>query len=286
MAGNANNDGGGGTTAAAPLAQLYGGTNIGSLRGAAGYHNGVPASPTVFSFNNTVTNDRSTSAVAFAPFDDGRIQITDLFATGVNANRVALANGTIGDPHYTLTSVPSGANGNVRVGRGSGVPGAWIGDMTTSAWIGSNDSTNFNSPPGQYTAQTTFTIGTEADLSSVEIYGSWAVDNGGLDILLNGNSLVTSGDITGGEISSGFGSFTNFSFGPGVSFFQYGTNTLSFMWTNSGTSNNPGGLRVGYLVGSYLELQPIPEPHSIALFSVALIGVFGVVWTTRRRRRA
>lgn len=277
MAGNANNSSSGGTTAAAPLAQLYGGVNIGSARAASGYNNGVPASPTVFSFDNTVATDLSTSAAAFAPLDDGRIDITDLYATGVDANRVARPNGTVGDLHYTLTSVPSGST-NIRIATSPSVPGVWIGDGPTSAWIGANNAANLSSPPGSYTAETTFTIGSEADLSTVVIHGSWAADNAATDILLNGNSLGISG--------GGFGDYQNFTIGPDEGFFQYGTNTLSFVWTNSGVSNNSGGLRVGYLVGSYLEPQLVPEPHSIALFSIALIGVFGIVWTMKRRRQS
>jgi hypothetical protein len=187
------------------------------------------------------------------PPPPGPVPIDDLFNTGVDASGNPLPDGTIGDPHYTITSVPSGSTDiRVRTSSGGFPIGPWLPDNATSAWVGPNNAADLSSPEGDYTFQTSFTLDSLADLSSVTISGRWATDNPGVDILLNGNSLLGSGHITAAEVSTGFTAWTNFDFGPGVPFFSTGANTLGFVFNNLPTSNNPAGLRVDDLTGSYL----------------------------------
>jgi hypothetical protein len=190
----------------------------------------------------------------------GRYVITDLFSTGVDDSGMVLTDGA-DDPHYAITSAPAGASTVDRV-RTTSAPGGWVNSSTESAWIGPNET---DSPPGSYTVDTTFTIPGMANLDSVLITGAWTADNNARNILLNGNSLGISGP--------GFGSFERFTIGPGAPF-QQGTNTLSFVWRNSGSSANLTGFRADDLEGSY-----IPEPTSLALF------VLGGLALMRRRRR-
>src|SRR5260370_41662339 len=67
--------------------------------------------------------------------------ISTLVNTGVDASHTSLPNGTVGDTHYSLVSVPSGASSSTLIGTtAAGVfplNGAYvIGDSATSAWIG------------------------------------------------------------------------------------------------------------------------------------------------------
>lgn len=279
MAGYGAN-GNGSVTADAPLTGIYGGA-IGSARGGAGYVAGVDTTSQTYSFTAAGGGPRTTAA-AFAPADDGRQAITDLRPTGVGADEAALPNGTAGDPHYTLTEAPATSSTSLVVVAAATAPGPWIGDQTTSAWIVPDNGAGTSGPPGYYTAETTFTVPAEADLDTIVIEGSWAKDNEGNDILLNGNSLLGIGAITAGELGGAYDAFTDFSFGPGVPYFQYGLNTLGFRWRNSSSTNNPTGLRVGYLNGSYAPAGTIPEPSALA---VALLGVAAIAGFRRRRTR-
>ncbi|NQT88185.1 PEP-CTERM sorting domain-containing protein [bacterium] len=191
------------------------------------------------------------------------VAIDDLFNTGVDASGAPLPDGTIGDPHYTIASTPGGSTDiRVRTSAGGFPIGPWLGDNATSAWIGPNNAVDLSSPLGDYTFQTNFTLAGLADLSSVTISGAWASDNPGVDILLNGNSLLGSGDIAAAELSGGFTAYTAFDFGPDAPFFRLGTNTLGFVFNNSGVG--PAGLRVDQLTGSYL-LRPAGAPVPVTL---------------------
>ena len=202
------------------------------------------------------------------------LPIADLFNTGVDGSGTPLADGTIGDPHYTLSSVPSGTTDiRVRTSAGGWPIGPWLGDNATSAWIGPNNAANLHSPAGNYVYSTTFTIPTTADLSTVVVTGGWGTDNPGTDILINGG--------TTGNTSAGFGSLTPFSIGSG---FQYGLNTLDFLVNNSvGGGLNPTGLRVDDLVGTYQLASAIPEPATMCALGLAVAGLSGYI---RKRRRA
>src|SRR5262245_22218678 len=81
-----------------------------------------------------------------------------VFNTGVNAGGAVLPNGTVGDPHYTLITVPGGTT-ELRIGtdaNGYPVGTSWLGDNSLSRWIGPNSDAEFNGPAGIYEYRTVF----------------------------------------------------------------------------------------------------------------------------------
>jgi RHS repeat-associated protein len=170
--------------------------------------------------------------------------ITDLFDTGVDSSGNILGD-DVADPHYTLTSFPSGTVPPA-VTVPAGYPfGVWIANTTTSKWIGPN-TTSANGPVGSYTYETTFTLPTS--FSTASITGEWATDDEGVNILLNGNSI----GITNNKLFQ----LTSFTI-SNSSDFKAGTNTLDFVVKNDG---GPTGLEVDNLVGNYSPGIANPTP--------------------------
>jgi hypothetical protein len=191
-------------------------------------------------------------------------QVTSLFNTGVNASGTPLADGTIGDPHYTMVSAPGGQNTTIQVRNQNGEypeNPPWIGTDSLSAWIGPVGDTNLDGAAGAYDYRTTFNL-TGFNLSSVVITGQWATDDSGLNILLNGVS-------TGITSSNGYTAWKSFTISSG---FVAGVNTLDFQLNNGG---GPTGLRVE-MTGTGNE---VPEPSSILLLASGIAGL-----ATRIRR--
>ena len=92
-------------------------------------------------------------------------------------------------------------------------------------------------------------------------------------VFLNGNPT--------GIAEAGFASFD----GPLYidSGFLPGLNTLEVVLNNAGTSANPGGLRVE-LTG-YAQQQAVPEPASIAIWSLIGLGLAGFGYHGVRRKK-
>ena len=199
--------------------------------------------------------------------------ITDIYNTGVDDSGVALGPG-LTDPHYVLTSQPSsGSLVATTVPSGFPIP-PWIANSDASGWIGPN-TTQALGPVGLYTYQTTFTLPSIADLSTVLVEGLYAVDNVAIDIVINGASVGA------GQLSTGFSSYTPFTISGN---FVFGLNTLEFVLQNAPSGNNPTGLRVDSIVGTYEEGgNTIPEPSTLLLIGIAAIG-FGL--QTRRRNHS
>jgi len=197
--------------------------------------------------------------------------VIPIFDTGVNTLGIPLANGTVGDPHYLLISVPSGTT-ILRVRRSVGssptfpIP-PWLGDDALSTWIGPSSDNSLDGPPGTYDFRTTFNL-TGFAPDTARLIGQWAADNSGV-ILING--------VATGSPSLGFAAFTNFSINSG---FIAGVNTLDFIVTNGpstdGTLVNPVGLRVEVTGTAFT-----PEPGSLVLFGAG----FAVLCMFRRRLR-
>lgn len=193
--------------------------------------------------------------------------ITTLFNTGVDSSGTPLPHGTVGDPHYTLTSVPSGSSSDIRViTSAGGYPiGPYIGDNALSAWIGPNNDDDLNGPVGSYIYHTTFDL-TGFNPSTASITGGWTTDNNGLDILINGTSLGFTTSFT--AFSSGFSPFTV------SSGFVAGINTLDFVVNNGG---GPTALRVE-MTGI---ASPIPEPETYVML-LAGLGLLGFMAHRRK----
>jgi hypothetical protein len=191
-----------------------------------------------------------------------------IYNTGVDAAGLPVANGTIGDLHYVLTSVPGGTSELIAITSVGGFPiPPWVGDDSISTWIRPNNSL-VTDPEGMYDFRTTFNM-TGLDLASAVLLGRWATDNPGIDILING---VSTGIGDPGEFVAWSNTFT---IGGG---FVAGVNTLDFIVQNgSGSVGNPTGLRVE-ISGS---ANAIPEPVSFVLLGAGL-GALGML----RRRKA
>jgi PEP-CTERM motif len=191
-----------------------------------------------------------------------------LFNTGVDAVGAVLPGNSVGDAHYSLVATPVGSTGTLRVvSAAGGYPvGPWLGDNTLSRWIGPGNDDDVNGPAGAYTYRTTFDLA-GLDPASAVIAGAWATDNNGLDILINGISLGYT--TASNQFQLGFAAFSV------TSGFRAGINTLDFRVANDG---GPAGLRV-QMAGSADLGSEVPEPASLALTGVALLGLAA----TRRR---
>lgn len=174
-----------------------------------------------------------------------------LFDTGVNASHRVLAPGS-SDPHYTITSVPSGEPFTT--------PGPAVVQSNHSAWlanspVGSVGSSFTSTVPvgttsirgGTYVTETTFDLLGYTPTTAF-IHGRVAVDNNLDDVVLNGTSL--------GISAGGFAGWSNFEIPVGSPFLGR-QNTLELVWRNAG--DGAGGLRAEFdLFAEYHRGAAIP----------------------------
>ncbi len=186
--------------------------------------------------------------------------ITTLYNTGVDASGVVLANGVIGDPHYSLISVPGGTSTIMTRTSAGGYPiGPWLADDALSVWIGPANNSQLNGPVGDFIYRTSFDL-TGFNPLSASITGKWATDNPGTSLLLNG--IVAAGMTT-----TGYTVWSPFILTSG---FIAGINTLDFVVRNNG---GPTGLRVEMTGDASAAIGAVPEPATLALFGLGLMGV-------------
>ena len=168
-------------------------------------------------------------------------RIGDLYNTGVDDGHALLNPEESMDSHYCMVPIQQsdslGCNGFSMAYAGvssstSEFPLAPAGGWQTdndSAWISptenSIDSATANRSVPTHIYRTTFTIPSDADLSTVWIAGNWSTDSRGVDILLNGQS-------TGFENLREFISESHFYLDGTSHPFSEGENQLDFVVSN------------------------------------------------------
>lgn len=172
--------------------------------------------------------------------------IPGLYPTGVDDLGRLLPAGAV-DPHYRLVSSadPAYPGPNVyTLNPGFPVP-PWLAEGPYSRWIAPRPEQHIGNAQGSYTYRITFNL-TGYDPAKALIQGRWAVDNGGVDVVLNGVSL-------GIANTTGFTSWSEFTIHRG---FVAGLNTLDFIVSNAPDTPNPTGLRVEMLGTVEVEGEP------------------------------
>jgi hypothetical protein len=193
--------------------------------------------------------------------------ITINLATGLDASNNLITTGGAPDAHWTVRGNPAQV---VVPGSGdSGFPD-WIANGPNSAWIARNANDAFGNGLDTYTR--TFDL-TGFNPATASITGFWTLDDGGT-LSLNGHLIGTLDAST-----TPWFSFHAFSVPAGSPFFNPGVNTLQISITQTDTFLE--GVRLqGTLTA---EAAAIPEPTSVVLFGLALVG--GALCAWRRRRQ-
>jgi hypothetical protein len=152
-------------------------------------------------------------------------------------------------------------------------PGSWEPNTAAYQWIGADASATLSparvdgSPDYIYTFRNSFEL-SPSDAATFSMIFRCARDNSLVTYMLNG---VVRGEDCG----------SNFRFGGSqilVGGFTAGVNNLDFTVTGDGTTD---GLLVS--VDQVTEVNPTPEPATMGLLAMGLVGVFGVA---RRKRNA
>lgn len=201
--------------------------------------------------------------------------IPGLFNTGVLNDGTTAASGSV-DLHYSLFVSPDltfpGPNAIVANPIATGY---WLANSSTSRWIGPAENQGYptgaaNHATGEYVYRLTFDL-TGLDPATANITGTWAADNQGTAIRLNG--AIT------GNTTPGYSVLTAFTITSG---FIGGINTLDFVVDEFAAGGaNPTGLRVDGIAGT---ASLVPAPAAGWLLGTGLLGVFG--WRRRRRPQA
>ncbi len=187
----------------------------------------------------TVSNSSgSTNSLAAQLAVTARVLAGAAYGTGVANDGTLLAAGSA-DPHYMLTvspdpNAPAGTNAIVVNFAWPIAAGVWVLNGPNSEWIAPSAAQGTGNAKGNYVYETTVNL-TGQDLNQVQIVGSWAADNSGTNIKVNGAST--------GLTCPSFTPLTPFTLVKANGLVA-GTNTLDFLVNNLPATPNPTGLRV------------------------------------------
>jgi hypothetical protein len=236
--------------------------------------NNSPADDGGYTLVATNTSGGATSSVA--TLQQLYLPISTLFSSGLDASGAPVAGG-LPDPHYEVTAsadplYPAPVAATVFLDAYPVQAGIYMLNDARSKWI-SVSSNSVSPAEGGYVFRTTFVFPTDMDPDAARITGRWSMDNDGMAILLNGVN-------TGVPATAGFQSFTSFTITNG---FNFGTNTIDFVISNSPPGASPMGFRVeisGYApsnppVAPIITVPPasqIVQDGSSANFSVTTAG--------------
>lgn len=189
--------------------------------------------------------------------------VPGLFDTGVNNLGQALPAGAV-DSHYTLIVNPDNPE-STDVLVQNPIPGSWLPHTSTSTWVGpraftagaAGMSSDDGEGPGTYVYRTQVDL-TGFNISTVQISGSWASDNNGVAIRVNGNA--TGNTNTAGSTFGTLAPFTiNTANAPSLT---AGINTIDFVVNNQDATTGYTGLHVVNLhaIG---EIPSNTPPHIV-----------------------
>jgi hypothetical protein len=173
-------------------------------------------------------DDDATSTSTVTSFDL-KYGTTNPFATGLDNASVVLADLAV-DPHWTIKNGAGKAFTAYVQTDAKGYIGYWLAPSATSKFLSPFMDTDDTLVEGPFTYTTTFTLRTGVDLAGTSLSVSYANDNAMDSISLNGTAVP-------GVTAGGYGSFTVL---PITGPFNVGTNTISFVSSNSG---GPTGFR-------------------------------------------
>ena len=207
----------------------------------------VPTGPVIIGGQYTVTTTAAGQQF-YRLFGMGVATIPGLFNTGIGANGVILASGTV-DPHWQLVRSADpdypGPNAIVVTDAVYPIP-PWLANGPASKWLAPQASQGIGNLGGDYKYRITFDL-TGLEPSTAVITGRWTSDDSGPQVTLNG---VTTGVTSDGNFTVLGNAFTI------SSGFIAGVNSLVFVVTNGGTSANPTGVRVE--LSGTANFQPLP----------------------------